>query len=115
VRAARAVYDQDVAAYRQTVLTAFENVEDEIAALRVYEKQEAAELEYEKAAKEAVQLDLNEYKAGIVDYTTVITAQASALAASQNVLTVLESRLLASVLLVEYVGGGWTPADLPKS
>jgi len=115
VRAARAVYDEDVAAYRQTVLTAFQNVEDEIAALRVYEKQEAAELEYEKAAKEAVQLDLNEYKAGVVDYTTVISAEAAALSASQNVLTVLESRLLASVLLVEYVGGGWTPADLPKS
>jgi len=115
VRAARAVYDEDVASYRQTVLTAFQNVEDEIAALRVYEKQEAAELEYEKAAKEAVQLDLNEYKAGIVDYTTVITAQTAQLSASQNVLTVLEQRLLASVLLVEYVGGGWTPADLPKS
>ncbi len=115
VRAARAVYDQDVATYRQTVLTAFQNVEDEIAALRVYEQQEAVELEYEKAAKEAVQLDLNEYKAGIVDYTTVITAQTAQLSASQNVLTVLESRLLASVLLVEYVGGGWTPADLPKS
>jgi NodT family efflux transporter outer membrane factor (OMF) lipoprotein len=115
VRAARAVYDEDVAAYRQTVLTAFQNVEDEIAALRVYEQQEAVELEYEKAAKEAVQLNLNEYKAGIVDYTTVITAQTAQLSASQNVLTVLESRLLASVLLVEYVGGGWTPADLPKS
>ncbi len=115
VRAARAVYDEDVAAYRQTVLTAFQNVEDEIAALRVYEKQEAVELEYEKAAREAVRLNLNEYKAGVVDYTTVITAQTAALSASQSVLTVLEQRLLASVLLVEYVGGGWTPADLPKS
>jgi NodT family efflux transporter outer membrane factor (OMF) lipoprotein len=115
VRAARAVYDEDVAAYRQTVLTAFQNVEDELAALRVYEQQEQVELEYEKAAKEAVQLDLNEYKAGIVDYTTVISAETSQLAASQNVITVLESRLLASVLLVEYVGGGWTSADLPKS
>jgi len=115
VRAARAVYDQDVAAYRQTVLTAFQNVEDEIAALRVYEQQETEELAYEKAAREAVQLDLNEYKAGVVDYTTVISAQTSALSASQSVLTVLEQRLLASVLLVEYVGGGWTPADLPKS
>jgi len=115
VRAARATYDQDVAAYRQTVLTAFQNVEDEIAALRVYEQQEAIELEYEKAAREAVRLDLNEYKAGVVDYTTVITAQTAALSASQSVLTVLESRLIASVLLVEYVGGGWTPADLPKS
>jgi NodT family efflux transporter outer membrane factor (OMF) lipoprotein len=115
VRAARAVYDQDVATYRQTVLTAFQNVEDEIAALRVYETQEDVELQYEKAAREAVQLDLNAYKAGIVDYTTVITAETSALSASQTVLTVLESRLLASVLLVEYVGGGWTSADLPKS
>jgi NodT family efflux transporter outer membrane factor (OMF) lipoprotein len=115
VRAARAVYDEDVAAYRQTVLTAFQNVEDEIAALRVYERQEALELEYEKAAREAVRLDLNEYKAGVVDYTTVITAQTAALSASQSVLTVLEQRLLASVLLVEYVGGGWTPADLPRS
>ncbi len=115
VRAARAVYDEDVAAYRQTVLTAFQNVEDEIAALRVYESQEAVDLEYETAAREAVRLDLNEYKAGVIDYTAVITAQTAALSASQTVLTVLEQRLMASVLLVEYVGGGWSPAELPKS
>ena len=69
----------------------------------------------EASARQAVQLDLNQYREGTVDYTTVITAQATALTASQNVLTVLQERLQASVLLVEDVGGGWSATQLPKS
>ena len=69
----------------------------------------------EAAARQAVQLDLAEYRAGTVDYTTVLTAQAAALSASQNVLTVLQRRLQASVLLVENLGGGWSATDRPKS
>jgi NodT family efflux transporter outer membrane factor (OMF) lipoprotein len=114
VRAARAVYDEDVAAYRQTVLTAFQGVEDELAALRVLEQQQDVVLQAEAAATETVRLDLAEYREGVVDYTTVITAQAAAFAASQNVLSVLLDRYRASVLLVEDLGGGWSTADLPK-
>jgi outer membrane protein TolC len=72
-------------------------------------------LQTEASARQAVQLDLNQYREGTVDYTTVITAQATALTASQNVLTVLQARLQSSVLLVEDLGGGWSARDLPKS
>jgi NodT family efflux transporter outer membrane factor (OMF) lipoprotein len=114
VREARATYDESVATYRQTVLSAFQGVEDELSALRVYQQEEDVLLHTESAAREAVQLDLSQYKEGTVDYTTVITAQATALAASQNVLTVLQERLQASTLLVENLGGGWSTQDLPK-
>jgi NodT family efflux transporter outer membrane factor (OMF) lipoprotein len=115
VRAAKAAYDEDVATYRQTVLTAFQGVEDELAALRIYQEEEAAVLRTETAARQTLKLDLDEFREGTVDYTTVIAAQASLLSASLNVLTVLQNRLDASVLLVEDLGGGWTAADLPRS
>lgn len=114
VRATRALYDEDVAAYRQTVLTAFQGVEDQLAALRVLEQQQDVVLQAEAAAQQTVHLDLVEYREGVIDYTTVITAQAAAFAASQNVLNVLLERYRASVLLVEDLGGGWSTADLPK-
>jgi NodT family efflux transporter outer membrane factor (OMF) lipoprotein len=114
VREARATYDQSVATYRQTVLTAFQGVEDELSALHTYQQEEEVLLRTEASAQEAVRLDLNQYKEGTVDYTTVITAQATALTASQNVLTVLQERLQASVLLVEDLGGGWERQDLPR-
>ena len=113
VRAARATYEESVAVYRQTVLTAFQGVEDQLVALNVYQQEEGVRLQAETAARQAEQLDLNEYKAGTVDYTTVITAQTTALSASQSVISVLEQRLIASVALVEDLGGGWTTADLP--
>lgn len=115
VAEARAGYDEAVASYRQTVLTAFQGVEDELAALRILQEQEAVLLQAEAAARQTVQLDLLEYREGTVDYTTVITAQATSLSTSVNVLTVLQQRLQASVLLVEDLGGGWSAADLPKS
>jgi NodT family efflux transporter outer membrane factor (OMF) lipoprotein len=115
VAAARALHDEDVASYRQTVLTAFEGVEDQLANLRVFQQQEAVLLQNEAAANEAARLALAEYRDGVVDYTTVITAQAAALSASQNVLSVLAERYQASVLLVEDLGGGWSASDLPKN
>jgi NodT family efflux transporter outer membrane factor (OMF) lipoprotein len=115
VRASRAAYDESVATYRQTVLTAFQGVEDQLSALRIYQQEEEVLLRTESSARQAVQLDLNQYKEGTVDYTTVITAQATALSASQSVLTVLQNRLQASVLLVEDIGGGWSAKELPKS
>ena len=114
VRPARGFYDQSVAVYREAVLVAFQNVEDELVALRVLEREYAVRLQAERAARLAEQLALNQYRAGQVNYTTVITAQAQALSASQSVLTVLQDRLQASVGLVEALGGGWTTADLPR-
>jgi len=114
VREAKAAYAGKVAAYRQTVLSAFQQVEDELVALRVLEQEAEVRDETAKSAHLAVTLTLNEYKAGTVDYTSVVTAQATALSADQSMLTVLQERQIASVTLIEALGGGWTDADLPK-
>jgi len=92
---AKAVYEQDVANYRQTVLTAFGQVEDNLAALRILEQK-------------AVELETNQYKAGTVSALDVITTQATALADEKTSTTILGERLNACVLLIQYLGGGWT-------
>jgi NodT family efflux transporter outer membrane factor (OMF) lipoprotein len=107
VRGARAAYEGTVDAYRQTVLTGFQQVEDEIVTLRVLEKEGVIEDETVKAAREAEALTLNQYKAGTVPYSSVITAQTTRLAAEETALQVLSSRLQASVALIEALGGGW--------
>jgi outer membrane protein TolC len=114
VKLAKAQFDEQVAAYRQTVLTAFQGVEDELVALRVYQH-EAATLDLASTqARKATELYLNEYKAGTVDYTTVVTAEATALSDALQVIQVLEERQIASVTLIADLGGGWSTADLPK-
>jgi NodT family efflux transporter outer membrane factor (OMF) lipoprotein len=112
VAQARAAYDASVAAYRQTVLSGFEQVEDEIVTLRVLEQQAVVEDAAVAAAKEAERLTLNQYKAGTVPYSSVITAQTTRLNSEETALSVLSSRLLASVALIEALGGGWTAAQL---
>ena len=113
VRQARASYDENVAAYRQTVLAGLQQVEDQIATLEILEQQAAIELSAVKAAREAEALTLNQYKAGTVPYSSVITAQTTRLAAEETALSVLSSRLQASVALIEALGGGWSAGDLP--
>jgi NodT family efflux transporter outer membrane factor (OMF) lipoprotein len=113
-KAAKEGYDESVANYRQTVLTAFQQVEDELVALRVLAQQADAQDAAAKAAEEAEQLTINEYKAGLVDYTTVVTAQATALSDRQQFLTILESRFTASVTLIQALGGGWSATALPS-
>ena len=113
VRAAHAGYDASVAAYRQTVLTALEQVEDELASLRILEQQAAAEDAAVQATAEAVKVSLNEYRAGTVAYTAVITEQTLLLGDQQSALAVQQSRLVASVGLIQALGGGWQAADLP--
>jgi NodT family efflux transporter outer membrane factor (OMF) lipoprotein len=107
VREARAAYDGTVDSYRQTVLTSFQQVEDEIVTLRVLEQEGVIEDETVKAAREAEALTLNQYKAGTVPYSSVITAQTTRLSAEETALQVLSSRLQASVALIEALGGGW--------
>jgi NodT family efflux transporter outer membrane factor (OMF) lipoprotein len=113
VDAARATYDQNVATYRQTVLTGFQQVEDELASLRILEQQAAVEDSTVRSAQEAVRLAINEYKAGTVAYTTVVTAQSTALTEEESALTIRSNRLVASVTLIEALGGGWSVKDLP--
>ncbi|MGO9950086.1 MAG: efflux transporter outer membrane subunit [Steroidobacteraceae bacterium] len=107
VRQARAAYDGTVASYRQTVLAGFQQVEDDIVTLRVLEQQSAIEDATVKAAREAEALTLNQYKAGTVPYSSVITAQTTRLSAEETALSVLSSRLQGSVALIEALGGGW--------
>jgi NodT family efflux transporter outer membrane factor (OMF) lipoprotein len=115
VEAARATYDQTVALYRQTVLTAFQQVEDQLAALRILAQQAVVQDDAVKAAAEAERLTLNQYEAGTVDYTSVITAQANALSSRQTALGILQSRITASVALVTALGGGWDVNQLPPN
>ena len=112
VAAARALYDQSVANYRQTVLTGLQQVEDQLVTLRVLETQAVIEEAAVRAAQEAEALTLNQYKAGTVPYSSVITAQTTTLSAEQTALTVLSDRLQASVGLIEALGGGWSAAGL---
>jgi outer membrane protein TolC len=114
VRQARAAYISNLAEYRQTVLTGFQQVEDQIATLRILEQQAGVEESAVKAAREAEALTLNQYKAGTVPYSSVITAQTARLAAEETALTVLSSRLQASIALIEALGGGWSSSELPK-
>jgi NodT family efflux transporter outer membrane factor (OMF) lipoprotein len=112
VAQARAAYQADVADYRQTVLAAFEQVEDEIVTLRVLEQQGTIEDDAVTKAKEAEVLTVNQYKAGTVPYSSVITAQTTRLAAEETALNVLSGRLQASVSLIEAVGGGWDASQM---
>jgi NodT family efflux transporter outer membrane factor (OMF) lipoprotein len=107
VRGARAGYEGTVDAYRQTVLMSFQQVEDQIVTLRVLEQEGVIEDETVKKAREAESLTLNQYKAGTVPYSSVITAQTTRLSAEETALSVLSSRLQASVALIEALGGGW--------
>ncbi len=115
VEQARAAYDEAVANYRQTVLTGFQQVEDELSTLRILQDQAKVEVEVVKSALEAARLTLNQYKAGTVPYSSVITAQATALSDEQTALTVMQNRLTASVSLVEAIGGGWDEGKLPAT
>ncbi len=113
VAAARAGYDGAVASYRQTVLTALQQVEDDLAALRILEQQAAAEDAAVAAAQRAVDVTLNEYRAGTVVYTAVIIEQTLLLADQQTALAIQQSRFVAAVALIEALGGGWQYGDLP--
>lgn len=113
VEGARANYDRTVATYRQTVLTAFQQVEDALAQQRYFGEQEAIQRRAVAAAREAEQLSLNQYRAGTVSYTTVITAQTTALGAEQTLINIRLNRLSTSATLVTALGGGWRDSDLP--
>lgn len=112
IRAAQASYDGSVATYRQTVLTAFQQVEDELSTLRILQQQAAAETEAVRAAQHSLDIALNEYRAGTVAYTTVVTAQTALLGDQEAALTVQQNRFVASATLIAALGGGWTVGDL---
>ena len=114
VAAARATWEETVDDYRETVLEGFQQVEDELVTLRVLEKQSGVEDQLVQAAREAEKLTLNQYKAGTVPYSSVITAQTARLTSEQSALTVFVNRLTASVTLIEALGGGWNASELKQ-
>ncbi|HET7176623.1 MAG TPA: efflux transporter outer membrane subunit [Gammaproteobacteria bacterium] len=115
VSAAEAAYDGSVANYRQTVLTAFQGVEDQLATLRILAQQATVQDQAVKDSTQAANIALNQYRAGISVYTAVVTAQATQLASEQTALTLQQQRLTASVILIEDLGGGWSSDELPDS
>jgi NodT family efflux transporter outer membrane factor (OMF) lipoprotein len=113
VESARASYDSQVAGYRQTILVAFQQVEDALVQQRVLAQQERVQRAAVAAAREAEQLSLNQYRLGTVPYTTVVQTQTAALGAEQSLLNIRQNRLTASANLVLALGGGWRDTDLP--
>jgi len=113
VDAAKALYWASVANYRQTVLVAFQQVEDELAAIHILTEQLAIVRQAVKAAREAVDIYLNQYQAGTVAFTTVVTAEATLLGDEESELTVRQNLYLASVSLIEALGGGWDTTLMP--
>lgn len=107
VAQSRAAYDQAAANYRQTALSAFEDVENQLAAARALERQYALQLTASRAADQTEQMLLNQYRAGQVAYTDVVAAQAAALSARRTLITTAVARQTTAVALVQALGGGW--------
>ena len=113
VDAARAVYWQSVANYRQTVLTAFQGVEDQLVAIRQLTQALVVQHQAVKDAQQAVDVYLNQFQAGTIAFTTVVTAEITLLADQETELTYRQNLFLASVTLIENLGGGWDRTLLP--
>ncbi|HEX4181001.1 MAG TPA: efflux transporter outer membrane subunit [Caulobacteraceae bacterium] len=108
VRGAKAAYDEAVAQYRQAVLTAFQQVEDNLAADHVLQDEEPLRAQASASADTAERVTLNQYKAGTVAYTSVVVAEATALSARETLLTLQGQRMTTAISLVEALGGGWS-------
>jgi NodT family efflux transporter outer membrane factor (OMF) lipoprotein len=109
-----AQYDSTVANYRQTVLTAFQQVEDNLAALQVLENEAQQQHEATASAEQSLDLFQTRYEGGVDTYLQVVTWQTAALNNQRNDLDILQRRLDASVLLIKALGGGWDTTQLPK-
>ena len=113
VDSATSTYRQSVANYRQTVLTAFQQVEDQLAAIRVLTAQLKVQDNAVVEARKAVTVYLNQYRAGAVAFTSVVVAEAALLSAQQAALATRQNLFIASVALIEALGGGWDKSRLP--
>lgn len=112
-QAAQANYDATVANYRQTTLTAFQQVEDNLAALRILEHEAQQQREATTSAEDSLEIFTNRYIGGADPYLEVLTAQTIALANERNDVDILRRRMDASVLLIKALGGGWNISQLP--
>ncbi len=107
VAAAKANYHATVASYRQTVLSAFQDVEDNLASLRILNQQIAVQREAALHASKALAIANNQYKAGIAPYVNVLVAQVQSLSAEKNEIDINYQRMTASVALIKALGGDW--------
>ncbi|MGA7778618.1 MAG: efflux transporter outer membrane subunit [Paraburkholderia sp.] len=110
--AARAAYDEDVAVYRQTVLAAFQDVEDNFASQRILEQEIVVQQQAVESARQALDIVTNQYKSGTVGYLNVLTAQTTAFTAEQKLASIAGERMVSSVGLVKALGGGWDASQM---
>jgi NodT family efflux transporter outer membrane factor (OMF) lipoprotein len=111
---ARAAYDSQVATYRQTVLNGFQQVEDNLAAVRILENEARVQDEAVVAAQHSLDLSITRYKGGVTSYLEVITAQNAALTDEVTAVNILGRRMANTVLLIQALGGGWDRSSLPE-
>jgi NodT family efflux transporter outer membrane factor (OMF) lipoprotein len=112
---AQASYDQMVADYRQTTLNAFQQVEDNVAALRILEQEAQVQANAAAAAERALTTSQNRYRGGVTTYLEVITSQNAALTNEVTAVNILGRRMANTVLLIEALGGGWDASQLPAN
>ena len=111
---AMAAYDGTVAFYRQTVLAAFQDVEDNLAALRILDEEAQMQEQAVNYARESLTLSTNQYRAGIVNYLNVVTAQSIALSNERAAISISGQRLKSAALLIKALGGGWSAPETPS-
>jgi outer membrane protein TolC len=111
---AKAGYDSSVATYRETVLAAFQQVEDNLAALRILEQEAGTQATAVEAAQRSLSLSTTRYEGGVTSYLEVITAQNAALSDEVTSVNILGRRMASAVLLIEALGGGWDRSSLPN-
>jgi NodT family efflux transporter outer membrane factor (OMF) lipoprotein len=110
---AKAGYDSSVASYRETVLVAFQQVEDNLAALRILEQEAGTQATAVEAAQRSLSLSTTRYEGGVTSYLEVITAQNAALSDEVTAVNILGRRMASAVLLIQALGGGWDRSSLP--
>ena len=110
---AREAYDAQVATYRETVLTGFQQVEDNLAALKILENEAAVQDQAVAAAQSSLELSIMRYEGGVTSYLEVTVAQSAALSDEVTAVNILGRRLASAVLLIQALGGGWDRSSLP--
>lgn len=111
---AKSGYDSTVASYRETVLTAFQQVEDNLAALRILEQEAGVQANAVQAAQRSLDLSVTRYEGGVTSYLEVITAQNAALSDEVTAVNILGRRMASAVQLIQALGGGWDRTSLPQ-
>jgi NodT family efflux transporter outer membrane factor (OMF) lipoprotein len=111
---AKSAYDSTVSSYRETVLTAFQQVEDNVSGLRILEQEAGVQAKAVQAAQRSLGLSVTRYEGGVTSYLEVITAQNAALSDELTAVNILGRRMASAVQLIQALGGGWDRSTLPQ-